>query len=122
MKDHLDAYKEGWRRGDAEMIMGALADDFVYDDPLDRRFTKAEFAVYLEKLFASDEALGGDEGFEAITEEIVQEQDDEVIAWAWFRTAKEEGAALVKAGPDGVRLERLAYYRTTALTPRSQGR
>jgi hypothetical protein len=55
VKEHLDAYKEGWRRGDAEMIMAALADDFVYDDPLDGRFTKAEFAVYLEKLFSSDE-------------------------------------------------------------------
>jgi hypothetical protein len=49
----------------------------------------------------------------------VQEQHDKVMAWAWFRTAKEEGAAFIEAGPDGVRLERLAYYRGTALTPRS---
>jgi len=111
MSAHLDAYKEGWRTGDAEMILRSLADSFVYDDPVDGRFTKAEFGVYLERLFASDEASSGeDEAFESHTEEVLQERDGEETAWVWFKTATTEGAALKKAGPDGVRLERLAYY------------
>jgi len=47
MSTFLDMYLEGFRKGDAEMILRALADDFVYDDPVDGRFTKAEFAAYL---------------------------------------------------------------------------
>ena len=43
MSEHLDAYKEGWRRGDAEMVLRAVADDFVYDDPIDGRFTSVAF-------------------------------------------------------------------------------
>jgi hypothetical protein len=111
MNQHLDRYKEGWRTGNAPMILGALADDFVYDDPVDGRFTRADFGAYLERLFAGDDAFAGDEGFEEITEEVVREEGGEVTAWAWFRTATEEGAGLMKAGPDGVHLERLAYYR-----------
>jgi hypothetical protein len=83
MNERLDAYKEGWRTGNAAMILQAVADDFVYDDPVDGRFTKVEFGAYLEKLFASDEAASdatGDEGFEAITEGVVQEKDGEVTA------------------------------------------
>jgi len=113
MSEHLDAYKEGWRRGDAEMVLRAVADDFVYDDPIDGRFTKTEFGAYLKELFASDEARSGatgGEGFETITESVTQEKDGEVTAWAWWKTQTQEGAGLMKAGPDGVRLERLAYY------------
>jgi hypothetical protein len=110
MSLHLDLYKEGWRTGNTELILQALADDFVYDDPVDGRFTKAEFGSYLETLSASDEASGGDEGFEIHTEEVLQEKDGEETAWVWFKTPTTEGAALKKAGADGVRLERLAYY------------
>ena len=113
MSEHLDAYKEGWRRGDAEMILRAVADDFIYDDPIDGRFAKAEFGTYLKELFAGHETGSGaspDEVFESHSEEVTQEKDGEETAWVWFKTATEEGAALKKAGPDGVRLERLAYY------------
>lgn len=111
MSEYLDAYKEGWRTGDVELIMGALADDFVYDDPVDGRFSRADFRVYLEGLFASEEASSGaGDTFESHAEEVGLEKDGEETAWVWFKTASAEGAALKKAGPDGVRLERLAYY------------
>jgi hypothetical protein len=111
MGGHLDEYKEGWRTGNAAMILRAIADDFVYDDPVDGCFTKMEFAAYLEKLFANDEASSGtSEGFETHTEEVMQAKDGQVTAWVWFKTATTEGATLKKAGPDGVRLERLVYY------------
>jgi hypothetical protein len=113
MSKRLEAYKEGWRRGDAEMILRAVADDFVYDDPIDGRFTKAEFAAYLEELFGSDEARSGAteaQGFETITDTVTQEEDGEETAWGWWKTSTQEGAGLIKAGSEGVRLERLAYY------------
>jgi hypothetical protein len=59
MSEHLEMYLEGFRKGDAEMILRALADDFVYDDPVDGRFTKAEFAAYLGELLAGDEGSSG---------------------------------------------------------------
>jgi len=114
MSEHLDMYLEGFRKGDAEMILRALADDFVYDDPADGRFTKAEFAVYLGELLGGAEGSSGaaaDAEFETISDVVREERDGEETAWGWFKTRTEEGAGLIKAGPDGVRLEKLAYYR-----------
>ena len=114
MSAHLDMYLEGFRRGDAEMILRAVADDFVCDDPIDGRFTKAEFAAYLGELLGGDEGSSGaaaDAEFETITDVVREERDGEVTAWGWFTTRTEEGAGLIKAGPDGVRLEKLAYCR-----------
>jgi hypothetical protein len=112
MGRHLDAYKEGWEKGDAEMILGAVADDFVYDDPINGRLTKAEFASYLEQELGGEGAASSDadEQFETISDMVVQEKDGEETAWAWWKTASEEGAELVKSGPDGVHLDKLAYY------------
>ena len=36
--DHLGAYARGWINGDAEAILGATTDAFVFDDPV-RLFT-----------------------------------------------------------------------------------
>ena len=47
MGRHIDLWLEGWRRGDAEMVMSSVADDFIHDDPVDGRFTRDEFAAYL---------------------------------------------------------------------------
>jgi hypothetical protein len=113
MSSCIDAFLEGWRRGDAEMILRAAADDFVYDDPVDGRFTKVEFAAYLESLFGAGEGTSGtavDESFETITDIVREEKDGEETQWGWWKTAAEEGAGLVKAGPDGVHSEKLAYY------------
>jgi hypothetical protein len=70
MSENLDAFLEGWKRGDAEMILRAVADDFVYDDPIDGRFTKQEFASYLQEAFSGEDGPCGatpGEAFETIT-------------------------------------------------------
>jgi hypothetical protein len=109
MGRHIDLWLEGWRRGDAAMVMSAVTDDFVHEDPVDRRFTKDEFAAYLEELFASE---GMPEGYETIADVITFEQGGEETTWGWWRTlgAPSEGAGLVRARPDGVYLERVAYF------------
>ena len=111
MGKHVDLWLEGWRRGDAEMILSAVTDDFVHEDAVDGCFTGAEFAAYLEGLFATGCTP---EGYETITDVVTLEQDGEETAWGWWRTLGEpfEGAGLVKARPDGVYLERVAYYVT----------
>lgn len=109
MGKYIDLWLEGWRRGDAQMVMSSVSDDFVYEDAVDGRFAKAEFAVYLEELFAAESTP---EGFETITDVVRSERDGEEIAWGWWKTlaSPQEGAGLVKARPDGVYFERVAYY------------
>jgi hypothetical protein len=107
---HTDLLLEGWRKGDAQMILSAIADDFVYEDPVDGRFTRAEFEVYLKEILGTGSAP---EGFEAITDVVTVEKDGEEMTWGWWKTLTEpvqEGAGLVKARPDGVYLERVTYF------------
>ena len=96
------------RKGDAETVLSAVTDDFVHEDAVDGRLTKAEFAAYLEELFATD---GTPEGYETITDVVRCEKDGEETTWGWWRTlaAPLEGAGLVKARQDGVYLEKVAY-------------
>jgi hypothetical protein len=113
LHDWLDTFLDGWRRGDADLILRSLADDFIYDDPVDGRFEKAGFAMYLHEMLGSGEALvpaPGGAAFEDITDVATHEEDGELTAWGWWRTASEEGAGLVKVGSGGVRLEKTAYY------------
>lgn len=113
LQGSLATFLEGWRTGDAEKILRSIADDFVYDDPVDGRMEGAAFAAYIQELFGTagspaDDA--GGPGFEDITDIVAQEKDGELTAWGWWKTGSEEGAGLVKVGPQGVRLERTAYY------------
>ena len=104
----IEKFMEGWFTDDLDMVLGACADDFVYDDAMDGRFTKAEFADYWRGLPDGD----GDH-----SDAVVQEVDGEEtgwIAWAWKPEGAadwtQEGTALTKAGPDGVHSMRVAYY------------
>ena len=113
LQESLAMFLEGWRTGDAEKILRSIADDFVYDDPVDGRMEGAAFAAYLQELFGtagSPEDGAGGFGFEDITDIVAQEKDGELTAWGWWKTRSEEGAGLVKVGPQGVRLEKTAYY------------
>ena len=113
MSERLDMWFEGWRIGDAAMILRSVTDDFLYDDAVDGRFTKAEFGAYLEGLFAGSEghaAAADGEGFETITDVVTEEKDGVETAWGWWTAPPLEGAGLVKARPDGVYLEKVAYY------------
>ena len=115
MRAWLDMWLTGWRTGDAEMVLQSVADDFVHDDPVDGRFGKAEFAVYLEQLFASEAPFvtrAGETVFEEISDVVVHEEGGGLMAWGWWQTASAEGAGLVRVGPKGVLSEKTAYYST----------
>jgi hypothetical protein len=110
MSKHTDLILEGWRKGDAQMILSAITDDFVYEDPVDGHFTRDEFEAYLEEILGTVSTPGG---FEAITDVLTVESDGEETTWGWWKTLVDplqEGAGLVKARPDGVYLERVTYF------------
>ena len=101
MSSHLETFLKGWKNDDLDVILSACADDFVFDDPIAGRFTKATLAGFYG-------APG--EGVPVWHDQVVQEVDGEETCWMWWVYKESEGAALVKAGPDGVRSERVAYY------------
>jgi hypothetical protein len=45
--DHLGVYAEGWTKGDAEIILRAVTDDYTFDDPNAGTIPKSEFSDYL---------------------------------------------------------------------------
>jgi len=101
----VEAYTQGWMTGDLKTIQDACAEDFVYDDPVDGRFTKAQFPEYWESL----------EGDGAWNDTVVQEVDGVETGWTWWRwtiegQAERRGSCLMKADADGLHLARLAYY------------
>ena len=68
MSSQLEKFMEGWFGDDLDMILGACADDFVYDDAMDGCFAKAEFADYWRGL---------PDGEGEHTDAMVQEVDGE---------------------------------------------
>ena len=109
MNVHLENLKKGWMSEDIDMMLGACADDYVYDDPYDGRMTKAQFADYYRGL---------PDGELVITDEAVQEAEGQTTLlywWAWKLPGEtewvQEGAGLARADASGVHSERIAYYK-----------
>jgi hypothetical protein len=109
MSEQFDRYMEGWVKGDVKMVLSACADDFVFDDPIDGRFTKADVGVYLESL---------PEGALEVTDVVTEEAGGVETAWCWYNleaptgsaVVSQEGAAVAKVGRDGVHSQRVTYY------------
>jgi hypothetical protein len=108
MGGYIDKYYQGWLTGDLDMIQDACAEDFVYDDPVDGRFTTAQFPEYWKDL----------RGNGKWSDVVVQEADGVETGWCWWHWSPEvdstgegtQGASVMKADADGVHLTRLAYY------------
>lgn len=118
MSEHFDRYMEGWVKGDVEMVLSACAEDFVFDDPIDGRFTKADIGAYLESL---------PEGALEVTEVVSEEIGSLETAWCWYSlkapagsaVMSQEGAAVAKVGRDGVHSQKVTYYaREPQIVPR----
>ena len=118
MSEHFDRYMEGWTRGDVEVLLRACADDFVFDDAIDGRFTKAEFPAYFESL---------GEGVLKVTDIVTEETGGLETAWCWWSLeaptgaalVSQEGAALAKVGRDGVHSQKVTYWaREPNIVPR----
>jgi hypothetical protein len=101
MSEHLDRYLQGWVKGDVDMMVSACAEDFVMDDPVFGRFTKAEYRAYFE---------GQGEETAEFSEVVISEVGGLETQWGWYKQASFEGAFLNKAGPEGVHSTKITYF------------
>ena len=113
--DYLGKYAEGWRAGDADAIVGSLADDYVLDDPNAGEITKAGFVDYmggLKEIVASARGSISSEPFMTITEVVTHEQDGVLTGWCWWEIlgTSIKGSGLIKANASCVISERLTYF------------
>ena len=109
MNEYYERAKKGWMSGDIDLMLGAFADDFVYDDAIDGRITKAQFADYYREL---------PDGELVVSDEVEQEAKGETTTWFWWAWKRpgetesaQEGAGLARADANGLRSERIAYYK-----------
>jgi hypothetical protein len=56
--DHLGQYAEGWTKGDAQIILGSLAENYQLDDPNAGAINKQGFADYLAGMKQVVEGIG----------------------------------------------------------------
>lgn len=113
--DHLGTYAEGWTKGDADTILKAISDDYIFDDPNAGKITKSDFAEYLSGMKETVRSLRGGslpDPFLELTEVLTQEDDGVITAWAWWNVPGTEvkGGGLIKVGAEGVRSEVITYY------------
>jgi len=110
--DHLAAYVEGWRTMDVELVLSALADGFVFDDPArGEPVTKSTMAGYMSSWDERTRALSGSWRYEN-SHEVVDDRDGVLLRWKWwqFSGTDIQGSALTETGDDGMLFERITYY------------
>lgn len=111
---HLQAYAGGWVGGDAEAILGAVADSFVFHDPAGA-VAKANFAAYFTKLKDDVGKAGGNQPgtpFLEISEVVTNEAEGVLTAWCWWRYSGTDvgGSGLIKVGDQGVTSEHITHF------------
>jgi hypothetical protein len=109
LNDCYERAKKGWISGDIDLMLGAFADDFVYDDPIDGRITKAQFADYYRGL---------PDGELVFSDEVEQEAKGETSTWFWWAWKRpgetgwaQEGSGLARSDANGLHSERITYYK-----------
>ncbi len=114
-REHLNAYVEGARSMNAKLVLSALAEGFVFDDPaLPEPVTKATMVDYMSSWEEKTKALSGNWRYENF-DEVVQDRDGVLLRWKWWRFTGTniQGSALTKTTDDGMVYERIAYYPNT---------
>ena len=113
--EHLGTYAEGWTKGDAGLILKAVADNYTLDDPNAGAISKNEFANYLEGMKESVTSLREGtlpEPFMELSEVVTEEKEGVLTAWCWWAIpgTQFKGSGLIKVGSEGVQSEVLTYY------------
>ncbi len=113
--DHLGTYAEGWARGDANTILKAVSEGYIFDDPNAGKIAKSKFSEYLSGMKETVRSLRGGnlpDPFMELSEVVTQEKEGEITAWCWWSIpgTDKKGSGLIKVGADGVRSEVITYY------------
>ena len=111
----MGKYAEGWSKGDADIILESVADDYTFDDPNFGVVTKGQLTSYLGSLkeIAASQCGGQvPDPFMDLTEVLTQEADGVLTAWCWYSIPGTEikGSGLIKAHSTGIRNEVITYY------------
>lgn len=112
--DYLDAYCEGWSRGDSDMIYSVVADDYVWDDLEEGRVSKDGLNSFLPKIKdAIDRARGcsPSASYLTLSDWVVDRSQLSTTFWCSFAVpgTSVEGLCQIRVGDDGVISERRAY-------------
>ena len=110
---HLRAlYGKGWETLDAEIMLSAVADNFLLNDPaMPEPVTYATLTAYIAGWNERTKAAGAT-GEMVISDIVVQDKDGVRLEWNWWRFPGTdiEGAGLLRVTDEGVVSERVAYY------------
>ncbi len=114
LEEYLGEYAEGWTKGNLPLIFGALAPDYVLDDPNTEtgKVPKEAFPGYFK---AFKERVGSRNPFMRIDNVVTSKNDrGELVAWCWWSIGGNgttiEGSGFITVGKEGVLSERIAYY------------
>jgi hypothetical protein len=124
MSERIESYLQGWRTGDASLLVGQAAEGFFFDDPHRSRISRAAYAAYVAelKVEAGEFRAGRSfDSFEKLSEIVVKQHDDgTATVWFWWEIEGTpiEGSSLVKVGKAGVLSETICYYGRTAYAKR----
>ncbi len=107
-----ETYIQGWYQMDAEMLLAAIAEDFIFDDPVEPEpVTRQMLPHYMQRWDQRTRALGANNQW-IITNNLRQDKDGMLMEWLWWEVVdtRLQGAAVVLTGNKGVVLERIAYF------------
>ena len=102
-------YIEGWYEMDAQKLLSATAEDFLFDDPKEPEpVTRAALPGYMARWLRR---VGGANEWH-LQNYVREDKDGTLTDWHWWELVGTgiAGAAVVKTSNAGVFLERVAYF------------
>ena len=107
-----DLYIQAWYELDANKLIQAVTDDFLFDDPAEPGpIGKADLGDYMRRWDMRTRRLGADNVW-ILADEVRQDRDGILTDWEWWELPGSplKGMALVKTSDQGVLLERITYF------------
>ena len=107
-----DLYIQGWYELDANKLIQAVTDDFLFDDPAEPApIGTADLGDYMRRWDVRTRRLGADNLW-ILADEVRQDRDGILTDWEWWELPGSplKGMALVKTSDQGVLLERITYF------------
>ena len=107
-----ELYIQGWYELDADKLIQAVTDDFLFEDPAEPGpIRKADLGDYMRRWDARTRRLGADNHW-ILADEVRQDCDGILTDWEWWELPGSplKGMALVKTNDQGVLLERITYF------------
>lgn len=105
-------YIEGWYELDADKLVSATSNDFIFDDPAEPTPVNREsLTEYMIRWDERTRLLGSINEWH-LSDEVRQDRDGVLTDWEWWELKGSglSGMAMVKTRDDGVFFERITYF------------